>query len=87
MNQIVLSVSPVSLHQTMTIFDSKTNLSTSVTVFEMKDLEKTVFSVSNIGVITIVGSKTYTKRIEQKLKQYEMTTYGNNNIEYRLAEE
>ena len=57
-----------------------------MTAFELKDLEKTVFSIQNIESITLVGNKKYTKKLEQKLKQYELTAYGKNNIEYRLKE-
>lgn len=87
MKQIILTVSPVHLNQTMSVFDTDhPNSSNYVKVFQMKDLEKIVFAVHDIGTIKITGGKAYTKRIEQKLKEYELTTYGKNNIKYELIE-
>lgn len=86
MNKIILTLSPTLLRQTMTIYNKNTKSPSSVTAFELKDLEKTVFSIQNIESITLVGNKKYTKKLEQKLKQYELTAYGKNNIEYRLKE-
>lgn len=86
MNKIILTLSPTLLRQTMTVYNKNTKSPSSVTAFELKDLEKTVFSIQNIESITLVGNKKYTKKLEQKLKQYELTTYGKNNIEYRLKE-
>jgi hypothetical protein len=86
MNKIILTLSPTLLRQTMTVYNKNTKSPSSVTAFELKDLEKTVFSIQNIESITLVGNKKYTKKLEQKLKQYELTAYGKNNIEYRLKE-
>jgi hypothetical protein len=87
MKQIILTVSPVHLNQTMSVFDTDhPDFSNYVKVFQMKDLEKIVFAVHDIGTIKIAGGKAYTKRIEQKLKEYELTTYGKNNIKYELIE-
>ena len=86
MNKIILTLSPTLLRQTMAVYNKNTKSPSSVTAFELKDLEKTVFSIQNIESITLVGNKKYTKKLEQKLKQYELTAYGKNNIEYRLKE-
>lgn len=87
MNKIILTLSPTLLRQTMTVYNNKNTKSpSSTTAFNLKDLEKTVFSIQNIESITLVGNKKYTKKLEQKLKQYELTAYGKNNIEYRLKE-
>lgn len=87
MKQIILTVSPGFLNQTMSVFDTDyPNFLNYVKAFQMKDLEKTVFAIPDIGTIKISGGKAYTKRIEQRLKEYELTTYGKNNIKYELIE-
>lgn len=87
MNKIVLTLSPISLHQGMTFYDDEhPEFSPAASLFKIKDLEKTVFSVPNIKSITLIGNASYTKKMEQKLKQYELTTYGKSNIEYKLIE-
>lgn len=87
MNKIILTLSPTSLHQGMTFYDDEhPEFSSAATLFKIKDLEKTVFSIPNIKSITLIGNENYIKKMEQRLKQYELTSYGKSNIEYRLKE-
>lgn len=87
MNKIILILSPTSLHQGITFYDDEhPESSSAVSLFKIKDLEKTVFSIPNIKSVTLIGNENYTKKMEQRLKQYELTSYGKSNIEYKLIE-
>lgn len=84
MKQVFITLSPVSLEQTVTVFEN--GKSSSTMRFRTSDLEKTIFSIADIDEIILIGSKTYTKRLEQKLKKYETTKYGASDIKYKFLE-
>ena len=86
MKKIVSVIKPFTVQQNVFVYEDGNKIEVIST--PLNDIQNTMVEIAdkyNINEIELIGSKKYSKGIENKIKEIEMTKYNENKLNIKLT--
>ncbi len=86
MKKIVSVIRPFTLNQNIFVYEDGNKI--DVVSVELEKIEDTIIETAkkyDVKEIQLIGSKKFSKGIQEKIETAEMTKYGKNDLEIKLV--